>query len=151
MAVRTTAAAVQKIVEVESGADLDPHIEAANNLVTRHCLGLDAAGVAINDTIDLELIERWLAAHFYKVFSPQVQQERADVVSQANATAVGKYLENTHWGQQALALDASGGLAAWQNQVKKGQTKTAGATWTGSTESEQESYDSPYDGGGMGW
>ena len=59
MAVRTTAAAVQGIIEHDATIPLTPFIEAASALVTQCCTDLDTAYVAAQ----LELIERWLSAH----------------------------------------------------------------------------------------
>ena len=76
MAVRTTALAVSKIIQVDVGlgSDLEsllaPFIETASLLIT------DVCGKSEYTEAKFELIERWLAAHLYGCFDPQLLSER---------------------------------------------------------------------------
>ncbi len=74
---RTTADLVEGIIEVDDTIPLDPFISVANELVTEYCL---TAGYS--DT-RLELIERWLSAHFYSVRDRRVTSEGAGGVSES--------------------------------------------------------------------
>ena len=73
MAVRTTFDAVALIAEVDTdvSADLAPFIETANYLVTQLCASatklVNEVETPFYDDVALELIERWLSAHFYHV------------------------------------------------------------------------------------
>lgn len=131
---RTTALAVAKVIQVPPTqmSLLDTFIDTANELVTQVCAvvfpgvtqtfdqaGLPAytptkGGYTYTD-YRLEMIERWLAAHFYAVFSSQSQQDMADNIQSIyqGRTALG--LNGTWWGQQAMRLDTMGALAVMEN------------------------------------
>lgn len=125
MAFRTTAIAVGKIIEVDASIDLDPFIETANALVTELCVpsGYNAAR--------LELIERWLSAHFYAVRESRAASEGAGAVSVSYQNAVDLDLKCTMYGQQAMLLDTAGGLAGLNLQSKGGAVPHASVTWLG--------------------
>jgi len=133
MAVRTTAAAIGKIIEVDAtvSTDLVPFIEVANALVTELCSDSGYTDAR------LELIERWLSAHFYAVRDPRTSSESAGVsVSYQGQT--GMHLDLTTYGQQAMLLDTDGNLAALNQKPKAGiKTVTPGITWLG-TEDEDD-------------
>jgi hypothetical protein len=105
MAIRTTEAAVESIIEVDILIPLTPFIETANNLVDQVCL---ASGYS---DATLELIERWLSAHFYATRDPRTSQEAVKGIMEEfeGTTKIG--LNNTRYGQQALLLDTKGNLA----------------------------------------
>lgn len=105
MAIRTTDSAVTGIIEVDVDIPLTPFIETANNLVDRVCVNSEYSDAT------LELIERWLSAHFYATRDPRASMERAGSVEEQfeGSTKVG--LSNTRYGQQALLLDTAGNLA----------------------------------------
>ena len=130
---RTDAAAVGGIIEVDSGISLTPFIETANQMVTDAC---SAAGYT---AAKLELIERWLAAHFYAIRDPRATSERAGPVGQSNESKVDLGLAITRYGQQAMMLDNAGGLAA-MNSLATGSPGriTAGVTWLGTEEWDDE-------------
>lgn len=126
---RTTQAAVEAIIEVDEDAvaDLTPFIDAANELVTEIC-----APVATYTAARLELIERWLAAHFYAVRDPRVASEGVKGVTASYQHRVGLHLAVTTYGQQAMLLDTNGGLAALSKRMEEGTvTPTVGVTWLG--------------------
>jgi len=131
MAVRTTYAAVAKIISVKDSitTDLEPFIEAANQVVTDNCT---YASPNTYTDAKLELIERWLSAHFYAIRDPRPTEQRAGPVSQMLKSKVDIGLDVTHYGQQAKAFDNLGGLAALDGRLKSGKAKvTPGISWLG--------------------
>jgi len=128
---RTTADAVKAIIEVDDGVDLTPFIEGANRLVT------DICAPHYDDDVLLEMIERWLSAHVYTIFSPLPLSEQAGQVQQTVESRVGLGLQGSEYGQFAMRLDTGGYLAALDNAlntVKKqlpGSGKKFGVTWLG--------------------
>lgn len=128
---RTTPEAVAVIVEVDTDAapDLAPFIALANELVTEVCA--DAAITPAYSTARLEMIERYLAAHFYVVRDPRVSSETAGPVQASYKFNVGLILQGTKEGQQALLLDTKGGLARLSKALEKGVQKQVSATWLG--------------------
>lgn len=123
---RTTSAAVELIIEVDSNIALTSFIEAANVLVTQCC------GDSVNYTaINLELIERWLSAHLYTVRDMRAEMEKAGSVSERKQSKVDLGFDTSHYGQMAMRLDWEGGLAALNERIKKGKRTIVGATWLG--------------------
>lgn len=89
---------------MEAGIDLAPFIETAAALVDR----VEQAGLQNSDR--LELIERWLAAHFYTVRDPRTTSESAGPVSATYQSVVGPGLRTSQYGQVAITLDETGTL-----------------------------------------
>lgn len=130
MAVRTTYAAVALIIEVDANitTDLAPYIEVASQMVTDVCTGYDPA----YDATKLELVERWLSAHFYAIRDPRAADEKAGPVAISYQYKVDLNLAVTTYGQQAMAIDTEGGLAALNGRITKGKAKvTPSVTWLG--------------------
>lgn len=115
---RTTTVAVAKIIEVDEDIDLDPFIEAANMLVTTLC-----APEGLSDT-QLEIIERWLSAHFYAIRVPRSEFEKISTASEKHPSKVDLGLRLTWYGQQAIILDTSGALGDWDLEA----SSTTGAS-----------------------
>lgn len=130
---RTTAAAVAALAEDGSidAAVVPPFLETANRLVTK----LLATKDLLDDT-DLELIERWLAAHFYKSAIMEASSETVEGVSEAKQYRLGLVLLSTMWGQQACILDITGTLAAYSKAVEQGKAGRVKATWLGKEPTE---------------
>jgi hypothetical protein len=141
---RTTPLAVQGILLDHYGAtlagtnpSLSPFIESANAVVDR----VAACAIARDKTLttaELELIERWLAAHYYASAPDQAKESRT--TGRASAKYQGKtgmYLESTKFGQMAVTLDHSGCLVAIASQTRK----VAGGFWGGFRPSEQTDYE----------
>jgi len=122
---RTTSGAVEGIIEVDVTISLEPFMLVANELVTEVC---SDAGYSDER---LELIERWLAAHFYTNRDPRPVNERAGPVSVTYQSAVALNLNTSHYGQTAMMLDTAGGLAALSKQKPK---RIASVTWLGTAE-----------------
>ena len=115
---RTTALAVQGIIATDTTiADITPFIEAAGSIVTDVCLD------SSYDTVKLELIERWLAAHFYAVRDPLLTSQGAGGASGSFQGQTGMFLQFTSYGQMACLLDTDGNLANLDLQMQKGKYK----------------------------
>ena len=115
MAYRTTAVLVGGIIEVDSTISVTPFIEAANALVTECC-----ASVSTYTAARLELIERWLSAHEYTIRDMRASNEKAGDVSERKQSKVDLGFDTSHYGQMAMRLDTSGGLAKLNESTKRG-------------------------------
>jgi len=134
---RTTTSNVVGIIEIDSGISLTPFIEVANALVTEVCsLATDSDGDLVYDATRLELIERWLAAHFYHIRDPKSSREEVDDVAATYRSIVEIGFNNTHYGQMAMRIDTNGGLARLDKSAKDGKTTTVSLTWLGKTQTE---------------
>lgn len=120
--------------DTENNPSLTPFIDTASMLIDQipACV-TRKGGTALTDA-QLELLERWLAAHFY-------QQSDKGYTSRSTAGASGSFggqvtmhLESTLYGQTALTIDPSGCLA----NIARNQR--AGASWIGKTRSQKLSY-----------
>lgn len=103
---RTTSGAVEKIIEVESGDDLAPFIETAASMVDQIAVHANAPSAT-----RLEIIERWLSAHYYAIFKQRAASEKAGPVSENKQYWLSYGLQTTMHGTQALMLDPTGILA----------------------------------------
>jgi hypothetical protein len=115
----------------DGSTSLTPFIETATDIVT----WLDSKDVDGElSAATLELIERWLSAHFYAQSDPILQTKNTGKSGGTfeGQTAMG--LKNTRYGQQALFLDSTGNLA------KRGIGK-AKMNWLGLPKSEQTDYE----------
>ena len=121
MAVRTTDAAVEGIIEVDASIPLTPFIETAASLVDDVAAASGAPGAA-----RLELIERYLSAHFYTLRDPRPTAEKAGPVGVNYQSRVDLGLFTSHYGQMAISLDPTGTL----KNASKGK-RAGGVTWLG--------------------
>lgn len=116
-----------------SSPNLRSFIATANVIVNRINICATAKGITLTPT-ELEMLERWLAAHYYQ------QSDRGYTArSTADASAsfqgqLGMGFESTMFGQTALQLDPSGCLAAI------GKRKPT-AVWLGKNDRDSLSYD----------
>lgn len=131
----TTEAEIRKILDVDvSIADFDPFINAAIAMVTEHCSGIDASSA--------DIVETWLAAHLICIRDTRPSSEAvtgAAGVSQSFQYKVDLGLACTMYGQTAMQLDPTGGLATWNKKVvsgKAGITTTVGVTWLGEEDTD---------------
>lgn len=132
---RTTSVLVAGIIEVDVTIDLTPFIFPANELVTEKC-----ADAGYTDE-RLELIERYLAAHFYTLRDPRPVSEKAGSVGVTYQSKVALNLATSHYGQHAMILDTAGGLAELNETITNPRvTRQGGVTWLG-TEDEDEDED----------
>lgn len=106
---------------------LTPFIQTASSLVDK---------VARNDvesahsSSDLELIERWLAAHFYAHADQLMQSESKGRASGSYQGQTAMIFMSTQYGQTALGLDTTGYLAKLQKQAQEGR-QSASVVWLG--------------------
>lgn len=101
---RVTDAEVKEILDTT--VTTTPFITAATLLVDQHLLDADLP------TALLKEIERWVAAHFACLLDPRLRDMRkGDTTVTFELGKPGLGLQATTYGQQALALDASGRLA----------------------------------------
>lgn len=127
---RTTSTLVGGIIELDTDIDAGPFIDTANELVTECCV--DSNPDPAYTDARLELIERWLAAHFYAMLVKQVASESVRGVQEVFQFKVGMFLSATMYGQQAMALDTAGGLSRLNKQTENGTRRRVGKmTWEG--------------------
>jgi hypothetical protein len=127
---RTTETELGLIVEIETGADVTPFIEAANELVTEFCSDSDYSADR------LTRIETWLAAHFYAMRYPLAASEKVDVISVNYQYKIGFMFHQTRYGQMALLLDTAGNLAALSKRIEEGDASEIVLEWLGGDASE---------------
>lgn len=128
MAVRTTSALVEGIIEVDvEGIDLAGFILPANELVTELC-----TDSGYSDT-RLELIERWLSAHFFTVRSMRASEEKAGPFDAKLQSKIDLFLLLSHYGQMAMLLDTAGNLAELMEMLEEGVI-TPDVTWLGTAD-----------------
>lgn len=115
------------IIEVDDSIDLDPFIESANMIVTDVC-----SDSSYTDA-KLELIERYLSAHFYTLRDPRAKIEQAGDVRVEYQSKVDLGFNTSHYGQMAMRLDTEGNLARLDQKALKGLSK-ASLKWLGTEE-----------------
>ena len=129
---RTTSAAVGLIIEIDAtvnGGDISPFIETASSLVDDICVPL-----LYSDT-KLELIERWLSAHFYAIRDARTKSEGVGSLSQSFEGQSAMGLAHTRYGQQAMMLDIKGGLAGLNRLPEQASRIKPGILYVGSNDS----------------
>lgn len=132
----TTSGAVESILlnDYDGVSPLHPFIEAAAMLVARLSQCAIDRGAPLSAD-EIEILERWLAAHYYATSDrPYVAKKTAD----ASATFMVKQgldLQATPYGQAALTLDSSGCLDSLTSPGKK-----ARGAWLGRNPSRQTDY-----------
>lgn len=115
-----------------STPDLSVYMDTAESMVDDLVECAAALGKTLT-TSKLELIERWLSAHFYAVNDKPYQSKSTNKASASFVGQTGMYLESTLYGQMAVRLDPTGCLTS--------QGKTISGMWLGKTVSEQIDYD----------
>lgn len=113
MSRRTSPAAVRSIASsIPSSVNLDGFIDTASKVVDK----VAACAGSKLDAQHLELIERWLAAHFYAAINPSssggnISSKSIGSASKSfNVAPVGMNFEATPFGQHAMMIDTSGCL-----------------------------------------
>lgn len=109
MALRVDDIDVKGIIDTDI-SDTTPYITTANVLINSALATEIAAGDVDSDV--LEQMELWLAAHFVAVRQGAPKMEKAGDGAATYFGRDGMGLESTPYGQQALALDTTGRLAA---------------------------------------
>lgn len=105
MALRTTEEAVRAIIELDDDMDITYALEGANLLVTSRCASLKKYSDA-----ELEMIERYVAAHLCTLLDPRTTSEQAGSVQVSYQSKVDLGLSTSHYGQMAIVYDYYGGL-----------------------------------------
>ncbi|GIW60130.1 MAG: hypothetical protein KatS3mg087_1196 [Patescibacteria group bacterium] len=126
---RTTPALVSEILgsHYDGSSSLTSFIDTASAVVDQ---------VESNDTKKkltpamLELIERWLAAHFYLHADQIASSESVGGASASYQGQTGFALMSTIYGQTAVVLDTTGYLSKLQQQSISGKRKV-GVVWAG--------------------
>lgn len=130
---RTTDTAVRGIIEgVDEEDDLDPFIETANIVVTALCEQIYLLADSVNGPSQLELIERWLAAHFYSCDRSRLLTETIGKAKDGIEGKIDLGLQLTHHGQQVKGIDFRGALADFGQNRRKVKV-----TWLGRTAAER--------------
>lgn len=138
---RTTASQVQGVLQDDFGLrddgttpDVTPYIDSANVVVTRVNTCAGDKGITLSDA-ELELIERWLAAHLYAVSDKPLASKSSGGASGSFHGQTGMKLEATLYGQHAMLVDYSGCLAAI------GKRQNARCFWLGKNPGSQIDYE----------
>lgn len=115
---RTADSLVRAIVAVPADISLQVWVDDAALIV-------DAVIPADTHSEELmERIETYIAAHLWITSgNSQTKSEKVGPIAESFAINTGKYLEGSTYGQNALALDTSGKLAAYQDNLAKGRAK----------------------------
>jgi len=120
--------------DYDGETDLTVFIETANLLVTRVIACATRKGASL-DTDEAEMLERWLAAHFY-VQRDQALSSKSNGVGSSGSFQgqTGMHLENSKYGQAAMAIDFTGCLRAVATR------KTARLIWGGTPYRDRTTY-----------
>lgn len=117
MPVRTSADRVSKIIDYDTELipDIQPFINDASIMVDT----LVATDISVSANV-LELVERYLAAHFIAITDPRVATEQVGSLLTTYQYKLAQGLAITHYGSMAMFLDTSGRLSNWNNRVVEG-------------------------------
>lgn len=125
MPTRTSAGEVKGVLSfTPTVTDLQPYLDASNELVTELCGGL-------YDDARLKSIETFLAAHLVALgdrnyYAGMVTMESMGEQNTQFATPKPSDFSTTAYGQQAMLLDTKGGLAYIAFHVAKGKRAKVG-------------------------
>lgn len=137
MPMRTTADAVKDLLGRNYDTSYNPpltrHIAWANKVMDRVVTCATQKGESLDDA-ELEMLECLLAAHHYQASDEGYTSRSTSGASGSFKGQFGKGLERTTYGQDAMLMDATGCLTAFD----KGNKATF--HWLGKPESEQLSY-----------
>lgn len=137
---RTTDTLVKGLLLLDYDANrspsLQPFIDTATVLVDRVAVCASALDEALT-VAELELIERWLSAHYYVQSDQTFASKSTSGASATHHGQTGMRLENSKYGQGALSLDTTGCL----DQLANKSNAKARAHWLGRPPSEQTAYE----------
>lgn len=137
---RTSAEMVKEVLAAGKDYDLDdnpillPYIDAASSIVDDIVSCVSDKELTALTSAKLEIIERWLAAHFYVVSDQTYASKSTQGASASFHGKTGMHLESSRYGQTAITLDSSGCLAAIGKQAR------ASGFWGGKTIPQQLDY-----------
>ncbi len=119
--------------------DLTVHIQTASVIADQVALCAVAKGKTLTES-QLELIERWLAAHFY-VMSDQVLHKVSTLNSYGQFQGETKMqLDASKYGQSAKLVDTSGCLAEIDASAAN-KTKRVRGIWLGKLPAERNDFE----------
>jgi len=114
---RTTPELVETVITLDvAGDSLEAYIDSATLIVDR----IAALDVPPPEA-EMEMVERWLSAHYYAVDKQRVAMEKAGPVSESRQYWVGAGFQTTMYGTQAMTLDSSGMLSQINAGIKRPQ------------------------------
>lgn len=136
MAQRTTTTAVQTVLggDWDGSTSVQFAIDTATIIVDRVNTCATNKDITLT-TGELELIERWLAAHFYAQSDKPYTNKSTAGASASFAGRTDMGLDSTLYGQTAQQVDYSGCLA----NINKRQQ--AGGFWLGKNPTDQTAYE----------
>lgn len=104
---RTNAAAVETLLgpNWDGITDVEQGIDSASPIVDRVVAQAIADCRGALSTAEQEILERWLAAHFYCAVDPLYQSKNTDSASGQYEGTSAMGLQHTRYGQQAMRLD----------------------------------------------
>lgn len=96
----------------DGSTDLDQYIDSADVLVSNIPQWATDKNINISDA-SLEIIERWLACHYYACMNQQAANQSVATggISMSHQGQTTMRIESTRWGQRALELDFTGYLS----------------------------------------
>lgn len=128
----TTPTLVQGLIDTDPTVDLTPFIASADSLIVNVCLpSYQAIMIDPNLSALMELIERWLSAHFYTILDNQLQMAKAGQGHVIFMQKIDYGLKCSMYGQQAMRLDYLGLLAALDNTTNIKRQINLGMFWMG--------------------
>jgi hypothetical protein len=135
---RTSEGAVAELLgdDYDGTRSLSPFIDTATLLVNRVATCATQKGQTLS-TEELEIIERWLAAHFYTMSDKALTQKNTADSGGTFHGQTAMHLDASLYGQTAQGFDISGCLTA----LTKPQLKQVGAFWLGKPPSSQIDYE----------
>lgn len=140
---RTTSSDVIGILledyDSENLPSLTPFIESASVIVDRVATCATARNKTLTTT-ELELIERWLAAHMYAMSDQPYTSRKTENAEGGFQGKTSMYLEATKYGQNAVNIDYSGCLATMGTPNAVVNKSVASAFWMGKAPSSQIDY-----------
>jgi hypothetical protein len=114
----TTPELVQSVYpDIENDANLTSAIYTAHAVVLNSIIK-NGCGAGYSPE-QLELIERWLAAHLYQVQTGIISQKSAGQASESYQMTTDAFLKGSLHGQQAMLLDTNGCLAKLMADTQK--------------------------------
>lgn len=131
---RTNATLIGEVIELDPTKSLTQHIAMGAFLTNKFpAVAVDEDDVLIHDEATLTLIETQLAAHFYYMSFQKARTAQVGPIMERFDVKVDMGLQNSEYGQNAMALDISGSLAAYnQGLVGDGVRGKPDVTWLGS-------------------
>lgn len=139
MSIRTNSPKVEKVLKknYDGTTDLNPFIETASVQVDQIVQYASDNGFTAVPAATLEIIERWLSAHYYGVMAQLYVTKRAEGTTATFQGQTAMYLESTVYGQMAMRLDPTGYLSS----IGTKNLKIARAIWLGKDPIDQLDYE----------